>query len=253
MLRKKHRENEILAVIPARGGSKSIPRKNIKDFLGHPLLAYSIAVGLNSKSVTRLIVSTDDPEIAAISRAYGAEAPFLRPAALAQDNSVDYGLFVHAVKWLEKNEDYSADIILQLRPTSPLRPPGLIDLAVNKLKTAQKADSLRTVSFPGQNPFKMWLLKKDGYLKPLITTNRKEAYNLPRQKLPKVYWQTGHLDVFRLTTLLEKKSLTGGYVLPLYIEEKYCIIIDTYQDWEFAEWLVRTGKVKILSPRLRKK
>lgn len=243
------KEKEVLAIIPARGGSKSIPRKNIKYFSGHPLLAYSIASAFHSKNVTRVLVSTDDPEIAAIARIYGAEVPFLRPAALSRDDSTDYGLFVHAVNWLKKKEGYSPDLIMQLRPTSPLRPPGLVDAAIKMLQADSKADSVRTVTAPRQNPYKMWTQKREGYLKPLIMMNQKEPYNLPRQKLPNVFWQTGHIDVFRLATLVQKRSLTGQYILPLCVEAKYCVDIDTYEYWEFSEWLVCAGKVKIVQPR----
>src|SRR5512145_2909368 len=108
---------DILALIPARGGSKSIPRKNIRDFAGHPLIAYSIAAGLQAKLVTRTIVSTDDEEIAAVARQYGAETPFLRPAEFAQDNTTDFPVFTHALAWFAEHEGYHPDIIVQLRPT----------------------------------------------------------------------------------------------------------------------------------------
>ena len=114
---------EILAIIPARGGSKSIPRKNIRPLAGHPLIAYSIAAGRQSRLVTRTIVSTDDEEIAAVARQYGAETPFLRPAEFAQDNTTDFPVFTHALGWLKEHEGYQPDIIVQLRPTSPIRPP----------------------------------------------------------------------------------------------------------------------------------
>ena len=112
---------EVLAIIPARGGSKSIPRKNIVDFAGYPLIAYSIAAGLSAETVTRVIVSTDDVEIEEISRRYGAEAPFLRPDEHSQDLTPDLPVFQHALTWLIENEGYQPDIVVQLRPTSPFR------------------------------------------------------------------------------------------------------------------------------------
>ena len=116
---------EILALIPARGGSKSIPRKNIRPLAGHPLIAYSIAAGRQSNLVTRTIVSTDDEEIARIARQYGAETPFLRPAEFAQDNTTDFPVFTHALSWLKEHEGYQPEIVVQLRPTSPIRPPEM--------------------------------------------------------------------------------------------------------------------------------
>src|SRR5512140_1055395 len=131
---------EVLAIIPARGGSKGIPRKNIRDFAGYPLIAYSIAAGLQAKSVTRVIVSTDDQEIAAVARQCGAETPFLRPAEFAQDTSTDLPLFQHALAWLAEHEGYHPDVVVQLRPTSPIRPPTLVDEAVRLLLDHPEAD-----------------------------------------------------------------------------------------------------------------
>ncbi len=185
---------EVLALIPARGGSKSIPRKNIRSFAGHPLIAYSIAAGLAAESVTRVIVSTDDEEIAAIARKYGAETPFLRPAELSQDNTPDLPVFQHALQWLEEHEGYQPEIVVQLRPTSPLRRVWHIDQAVYRLLEHPEADAVRTVCVPFQNPFKMWQIGPDGFMQPLMQTEYQEAYNMPRQLLPEVYWQTGYVD-----------------------------------------------------------
>ena len=127
---------EILALIPARGGSKGIPRKNIRSFAGYPLIAWSIAAAQQASSVTRTIVSTDDEEIASVAREYGAETPFLRPSALAQDNTTDLPVFEHALQWLEANENYQPEIVVQLRPTSPIRPKDCVDSAIKILMEA---------------------------------------------------------------------------------------------------------------------
>src|SRR5512147_1332629 len=147
---------EILALIPARGGSKGIPRKNIRNFAGYPLIAWSIAAAKKAACVTRVIVSTDDPEIAAVARECGAETPFLRPAEFAQDNTTDLPVFEHALQWLAEHENYKPDIVIHLRPTSPIRPRGLIDEAVKILLAHPDADSVRGVVPAGQNPHKMW-------------------------------------------------------------------------------------------------
>ena len=118
-------KTQVLALIPARGGSKGIPGKNIRSFSGYPLIAYSIAAGLQSERVTRVIVSTDDPEIAQVAKAYGAEVPFLRPSELAQDQTLDLPVFKHALDWLRENESYQPELVVQLRPTSPIRPKGV--------------------------------------------------------------------------------------------------------------------------------
>ena len=124
---------EILALIPARGGSKGIPRKNIREFAGYPLIAWSIAAAKQSKLVTRTIVSTDDEEIAAVARTLGAETPFLRPAEFAQDATTDLPVYEHALQWLAENEAYHPDVVVQLRPTSPIRPRDCVDDAIRIL------------------------------------------------------------------------------------------------------------------------
>ena len=228
---------EVLALIPARGGSKGIPRKNIRLFAGHPLIAYSIAAGLQAETVTRVIVSTDDEEIAAIAREYGAEVPFLRPAHLALDDTPDYPVFLHALRWLEEREGYRPDIIVQLRPTSPIRPRDLVDRGVRLLLEHPEADSVRAVVPSGQNPFKMWRIEDDGYMRPLLSVEGiPEPYNAPRQRLPQTFWQTGHLDVMWRRTLLEKGSMTGQRILPLLVEPRYTVDLDNPWDWERAEW-----------------
>src|SRR5262244_2439518 len=120
----------IVAIVPARGGSKSIPRKNIRPFGGVPLLAYSIEAGLSARLVDRVIVSTDDDEIAAIARRSGADVPFMRPPELAGDATPDLPVFQHALNWLDVHEGSRPDIVVQLRPTSPLRPPDCVDRAI---------------------------------------------------------------------------------------------------------------------------
>lgn len=240
---------EILAIIPARGGSKSIPRKNIQPFAGQPLLAYSIAAARQAKAVTRTVVSTDDDEIATVAGEYGAEVPFLRPSSLAQDNTLDLPVFEQALAWLAENEDYHPEVVVQLRPTSPLRPRGLVDKAIETLMAHPEADAVRGVVPSGQNPHKMWTLAEDGALQPLLKVKGiKEPYNAPRQALPATYWQTGHVDVIRAATILEKGSMTGDVIWPVHIDPAYTVDIDTATDWQRAEWLVAAGSLDMVRP-----
>lgn len=240
----------ILALIPARGGSKGIPRKNIKDFAGYPLIAWSVAAGLQAHSVNRVIVSTDDEEIAAVSRAWGAETPFMRPAELAQDRTTDLPVFEHALKWLEDIEGYKPDIVIQLRPTSPIRPKDCVDSAVKILMEHADADCVRGVVTAGQNPYKMW--RFNGYEKPmnplLEVDGIAEPYNAPRQILPPTYWQTGHIDVIRASTITRKHSLTGNTIYPLVIDPRYTVDIDTPADWAKYESLVYHGGLDMVTP-----
>ncbi|MGD2028050.1 MAG: acylneuraminate cytidylyltransferase, partial [Anaerolineales bacterium] len=242
----------VLALIPARGGSKSIPRKNILQFAGHPLLAYSIAAAQQAERVTRVIVSTDDEEIAKISRRYGAEVPFLRPAVYAEDGTPDLPVFIHALSWLAEKENYHPEVVVHLRPTTPVRPPGVVDEGVNLLIDHPRADAVRAVVPSGQNPFKMWQIDEEGRLKNLLPVEGlAEPYNAPRQNLPQTYWQTGHVDITRPATLLEKKSMTGEVILPLVLDPRYTVDIDTQRDWEQAEWLIQSGDFPVVRPEKR--
>jgi len=233
----------ILALIPARGGSKGIPRKNIREFAGYPLIAWSIAAGLQAHTVNRVIVSTDDEEIAAIAREYGAETPFMRPPELAQDQTTDLPVFEHALKWLEESEGYQPDVVVQLRPTSPIRPKDCVDGAVKILMEHPDADCVRGVVSAGQNPYKMWRFDShDRPMKPLLEAEGiAEPYNAPRQSLPLVYWQTGHIDAIRASTIRGKHSLTGNTVYPLVIDARYTVDIDNLSDWAMYEALVARG------------
>jgi N-acylneuraminate cytidylyltransferase len=243
---------EVLALIPARGGSKGIPRKNIRPFAGYPLIAYSIAAALQAEMVTRVIVSTDDQEIAEIALAFGAETPFMRPAELATDRSTDLPVFQHALTWLAKHEDYHPEIILHLHVTSPVRPPGIIDQAVRLLRDHAEVECVRSVVSPGQNPYKMWQIDPEsGYMLPLLDVHGiAEPYNTPRQGLPAVYLQTGHVNAIRPATILGG-SMSGETILPIIIDAAYEVDLDTLADWERGAWLVTQLKIKMIWPEER--
>jgi YrbI family 3-deoxy-D-manno-octulosonate 8-phosphate phosphatase len=244
-------KTEILAIIPARGGSKGIPRKNIRDFAGYPLIAWSIAAARQSELVTRTIVSTDDEEIAAVARSLGAETPFLRPAEFAQDQTTDLPVFEHALQWLAENEDYRPGVVIQLRPTSPIRPRDCVDAAIRILLAHPEADCVRGVVAAGQNPYKMWRLPagEEAPMQNLLDVEGiAEPYNAPRQILPLVYWQTGHIDAIRTRTILEKKSMSGDVIYPLIIDPRYTVDLDNLSDWVRYEWMVRFGGLDFVSP-----
>jgi N-acylneuraminate cytidylyltransferase len=212
---------KVLALIPARGGSKSIPRKNIMTILDRPLLAWSIYHAEKSKYVNRIIVSTDDDEIAEMSLEWGAEVPFLRPSNISDDRSLDIDVFQHALKWLKKNEDYSPDLVVHLRPTGPARKIELIDKAIELIASRMDVDSLRSVSLAEQNPFKMWIMNEDETMRPVaVLKNTKDAHSVGRQMLPKAYWQNGYIDITRPSTVLEKSSMVGDSILPFIIRDK---------------------------------
>ncbi len=212
--------SEILCLILARGGSKGIPRKNLLPLLGKPLIAYTIAHALASRHITRTIVSTDDPEIADSARAHGAEVPFMRPAEFARDDSTDLEAVRHALEWLRDHEGHVPELVVQLRPTGPVRDVALIDAAIEKMLADPAADALKSVSRPSESPFKMW--RAEGpYLQPLLTVpGMDEPHAQPRQRLPQVFWQNGCVDIIRPRTVLDQNLMYGRTVLPFVIEGK---------------------------------
>jgi len=231
---------EVLAIIPARGGSKGLPGKNILPLNGHPLLGYSVAAGIETPEITRVICSTDSEDIAKVARDYGAETPFMRPTELAQDHSNDLEAFSHALEWLENNENYTPDIVVQLRPTSPIRFVSDIQSAINSLIADPEIDSVRAVSEPITTPYKMWTMDKKGLLLPLLTlSGNPEPYNTARQELPEIWAQTGTLEVIRTSTITKKKSMTGDKIYALKIDPNTYIDIDTLNSLLLAEFVMK--------------
>ncbi|WP_254413201.1 acylneuraminate cytidylyltransferase family protein [Dyadobacter diqingensis] len=231
---------DVLAIIPARGGSKGLPDKNIRLLAGHPLIAYSIKAALDCPLISRVIVSTDSERIAEIAKSYGAEVPFMRPTEYAQDMSTDLEVFRHALEWLEKHKNYIPDLVVQLRPTSPARFNNDIENCITKLRNSG-ADSLRVVTTAFNNPFKMWIVEdQDQPMKPLLHLDViSEPYNQPRQNLPEIYWQTGTLDVIRTRVIREQKSMSGNTILPYLIEQKFALDIDDLDNFNRAEEMIR--------------
>lgn len=233
--------NRVIAIIPARGGSKGIPRKNLVPLGGKPLLAHSIAAALVCPRIERTIVSTDDEEIAAAARQFGAEVPFMRPAEFARDDTVDYPVFRHALEWLRDHENNVPELVVHLRPTSPFRRSGLIAEALDRLARHPDADCLRTISEAPITPYKMW--RKDGeYMRPFAQLDGVESYNMPRQDLPAVYWHNGVLDVIRSRTILELDSISGSRIIHLEMADCDVVDIDEKRDLARAESILATAE-----------
>jgi len=230
----------ILGIVGARSGSKSIPDKNIRPLLGKPLMAWIIEAAKQSKHITRLILSTDSEKYAAIGRQYGAETPFLRPAEFASDSASDIDFLTHAVKWLEDNENYKADIILRLPPTTPLCTPASIDACIELLINDPQATSSRTIATAPKHPYKLWTIK-DNQLVPFIPkemTGFSEPSNMPRQAFPPAF---AHIDVIavRHDTLMNDHLLTGKKILFHKLDKKDAVDIDTENDFILAEILLK--------------
>jgi N-acylneuraminate cytidylyltransferase len=206
--------------------------------MGRPLIEWSAISALESRLVTRTVTSTDDPEIAAVALASGSEVPFMRPAEFAADDTTDLPVFQHALRWLSEKEGYRPDIVVHLRPTSPLRPDSLIDQGVQKLIDNPRADSVRSVCIPLNNPYKMWRIEK-GEMKPLLDASVSEQYNQPRQALPEMYWQIGAFDATRPQVILEQNSMSGRVILPLVMDTGMAVDIDDEVSLRQAEDICR--------------
>ncbi|MGI9146245.1 MAG: cytidylyltransferase domain-containing protein [Chloroflexota bacterium] len=226
----------VLAVVPARGGSKGIPRKNLQLLGGKPLVAHAVEVGLAARRVSRVVCSTDDKEIANIARAAGAEVPFLRPSDLAQDSSEDWPVFRHVLAWLEREQGWTPDLIVNLRPTSPLRKPSHVDDAIQLLLDTG-AESVKAVCLARQHPHKMWLRQPDGGIEPYLKTPLRlsRGPDVPRAELDDIYWQNGVVDVTRREVVLEQRVMIGRRVAGLVTEPADSIDIDTPLDLALAE------------------
>ncbi len=236
----------VLAIIQARGGSKGIPGKNIKLLCGKPLIAWTIEAAKNAKTVTRVIVSTDDEAIAEVSKKYGAEVPFLRPAEFATDGAKSIGLLEHALNFLKEKENYETDVVVQLKPTNPLRTSTQIDQCVELYQESVDLDAVITVVKAPVHPLKTWKFEGES-LQPFVPENVfgiKEAAKTPRQKLPEAYGNNSCVHVINPKTILEKHSSIGTRVKGVVLSREDSINIDEPIDFEIAELLLkkRLGK-----------
>lgn len=228
-----YKNKRILAVIPARGGSKGIPRKNIIDFCGKPLIAYSIEAARKSKYTDYVLVSTDDEEIREISLTFGAKVPFLRPENIANDTAKSIDVVLHGLEYLREQGE-SFDYVVLLQPTSPLRTCQDIDSAVESLIDIE-GDSLVSVCKVDENPVLMRTID-DNRLKPIM--NFKEE-DLRRQNLPKVYIFNGALYINAINTLLKKKSFVNEDTIPFVMEKHKSVDIDSMIDVKLAELVLK--------------
>lgn len=228
----------VIAIIPARSGSKGVPQKNIRLLNGKPLISYAIEVALKSPSVERVIVSTDDEEIAKIVKEYGAEAPFLRPAELAGDHVPDQPVFQHVLKWLEVNERYSPEYALNMRCTTPLKIVADVENVVKELVNS-KCDSVRTMTRVEGIYHPYWMYKeKGGLARPFIEDiNLSEYYQ--RQLLPPVYRINGVVDGIKRSVAMNSYNFYGDTMSIVEVPEERSHDIDTEIDFEFIEFLMK--------------
>lgn len=232
---------KVLGVITARGGSKGIPGKNIKPLLGKPLIAYTIEAAQKSGVLDRLILSTDDPEIARVAKEYGCGIPFMRPKELASDTASHLEVMRHAVQWLKDNEGYSPDYTMILQPTSPARQLFHIKEAVETIIKTGADSVIGVAEVPNHyNHSASMIIRSDGVLR--LVNDAPLYKRIPRrQDRPKNYWSTNLIYLFKTHLLFDKQNpnFYGEKTSPMFIEEEYVVDIDEPKDWEIAEKLLR--------------
>lgn len=228
-----------VALIPARGGSKGVPRKNLRVLGGRPLIAWTIDCALACRGIDRVVVTTEDDEIASVSTSFGADVPFRRPAELAVDAVGDLPVYAHALEQLAA-EDCRPDVVVWLRPTAPLRAPADVTAALDLLERSG-AGTVRSVCPAAHHPFWMKRLDEDGRLSPF--TGEGDEWTYPRrQDLPPAYRLNGAIDAVRCATVPADGPLFGrdarGFVMP----EERSIDIDTELDLAIAEALLERSR-----------
>lgn len=228
----------VVGIVPARSGSKSIKDKNLALINGHPLIAYSIVASVLSKEISRTIVSTDSEEYAKIARQYGAEVPFLRPPEFSTDTATDRDFMLHAMKWMKETEGVVSEYWVHLRPTTPLRDPNIIDKAILEIQQNQQVTSLRSAHKCSESPFK-WFRKNDaGYLTSLTTDETSlDRFNLPRQSYPDVYIPDGYVDVVKSSFVLGTELFHGDRVIGF--ESPVCTEVDSIEELDLLEYQVQ--------------
>lgn len=232
----------IVALIPARAGSRRVPGKNIRPLAGHPLLAYAIAAARGSGIFADVIVSTDSPEYAKIACHYGAESPFLRPAEIAGETSPDIEWIDYTLRKL-KEQGRSYDCFSILRPTSPFRLAETIRRAWGEFLSVEGVDSLRAVEKCRQHPGKMWVVR--GWrMVPLLPLQPPGTpwHSVPYQALPEVYVQNASLEVAWTRVVLEGHTIAGEIVMPFFTQGAEGFDVNQPFDWQLAEEMLRTGQ-----------
>jgi CMP-N,N'-diacetyllegionaminic acid synthase len=226
---------KVLALVNARGGSKGVPGKNIRQLAGKPLIVWSIEAGLRSRHISRLLVSTDSPDIAEVARAAGADVPFLRPAELAQDTSLQMDAIRHAISFVEADGD-RYDVVTILQPTTPLRTSGDIDGALDLLQQSGADSVISVCDVGGRHPMTCYRCSAGGQLQPLMPAN---SAGVLRQDFGALLWRNGAIYATRREVLMEQSSLYGqstfGYAMP----EERSFNIDTLFDWDLTEGYIR--------------
>lgn len=239
------KQHTIVALIPARAGSKRVPDKNIRRLADHPLIAYSIAAALQSKIFKAVIVSTDSDRYADIARHYGAEVPFLRPAKIAGDTSPDIDWVAYTLDRLRK-DGQEFDCFSILRPTSPFRLPATIQRAWDEFLAQEGVDSLRAVEKCQQHPGKMWIVRGNRMM-PLLSMGPAEQpwHSSQYPSLPEVYVQNASLEIAKTRVVFKEKTIAGNVLMPFFTKNYEGFDVNSDYDWNLAEHLVKIAQAKL--------
>ncbi|QLL24336.1 acylneuraminate cytidylyltransferase family protein [Actinobacteria bacterium IMCC26103] len=222
---------EIVSLIPARGGSKSIARKNLQSLMGKPLLAHTIKTALECNLIKCVNVSTEDAEIAEVSRHFGAEVPFLRPVSLAQDLTKDGPVIEHFFDWMLKNRGAKPKILVFLRPTNPHRNAAFLDGAIEEFVETKNSCFARSVKPSTETPYKMWNVSEDKVMEPVLGTLEEDLFNNPRQILPQTYWQDGYVDIIRPCYYMSKCPEHKYKITAIHSPQESNVDIDYVEDF----------------------
>lgn len=241
----KNKTPSIIALIPARSGSKRVPGKNIHPLAGYPLMAYSIASARQSEIFSSIVVSTDSEQYADVARKYGADVPFLRPVEIAGDLALD-------IEWVDftlrklKEMGQTFDCFSILRPTSPFRMPETIQRAWKEFLNEEGVDSLRAIEKVKEHPAKMWVVRGKRML-PLLPTGPAEQpwHSSPYQALPEVYSQNASLEIAWTRVVFDGRTIAGNVVMPFFTQGYEGFDVNRPYDWELAEKLIASGDAQL--------
>ena len=240
-----HKDHSIVALIPARAGSKRVPDKNIRPLAGHPVIAYTIAAALGSEIFADVVVSTDSEHYAEIVKYYGAEVPFLRPEPLAGDQSPDIEWLAYTLNRLQET-GRRYDCFSILRPTSPFRLPQTIQRAWGEFSAQSGVDSLRAVEKCSQHPGKMWVVRGDR-MTPLLPLGSPEQpwHSSQYPALPEIHVQNASLEIAWSRVVFEEGTIAGNVVMPFFTVDYEGFDVNSEYDWQLAEHLVQNGDAKL--------
>lgn len=229
----------VLGVIPARGGSKGIAKKNIIDICGKPLIAYTIDAASKSQALSTFIVSTDSNEIADVATNYGALAPFRRPAEFSNDTASSFDVVMHALDFMETESNSIYDAVMLLQPTTPMLTCNVIDAAIMQLSNCDCDSVVSVVNVGANHPYRMYELDDKNNLAGVLAN---DDPMMPRQKLPKVYIRSGDIYVTRRDCLIQKRSLIGSSSKAIVVEPEDTVNIDTVEDLIIARHRIAQRK-----------